>query len=445
MIKVITYGTYDLLHYGHIRLLERAKALGDYLIVGVTSDSFDLTRGKINAQQSLMERIEAVRATGIADEIIVEEYEGQKIDDIKRYDIDIFTVGSDWVGHFDYLQEFCKVVYLDRTEGVSSSEIRAERREIRIGLVGESGILNKFERESHYVNGVSISGVCTKDDSDLSDDIKNKYFITDKLDTLLEISDAVYIVSHPTKHYEQIKQALLAGKHVLCESPITINTKDYEELQQIANEKGLRLVDSLKTAYSTAYNRMLLLVKSGIIGEVKSVDAVCTSLSDLERKKGKDLSNTWNSICAWGPTAMLPIFQLLGTEYVSKQITSHLIADDFDTFTKIAFVYPHAVASLKVGKGVKSEGELIISGTKGYVYVPAPWWKTDYFEVRYENPADNKRYFYQLDGEGIRYEIVSFLKSIQNNKDLSYIAEEQSSAMIKIIEDLYNKKDLLRI
>ena len=87
MTKVITYGTYDLLHYGHIRLLERAKALGDYLIVGVTADDFDKTRGKINVQQSLMERIEAVRQTGIADEIIIEEYEGQKIDDIQRYDI----------------------------------------------------------------------------------------------------------------------------------------------------------------------------------------------------------------------------------------------------------------------------------------------------------------------------------------------------------------------
>ena len=102
MKKVITYGTFDLLHFGHIRLLERAKALGDYLIVGVTADDFDKKRGKINVNQSLMERVEAVRATGIANEIIVEEYEGQKIDDIRRYDIDIFTVGSDWVGKFGY-------------------------------------------------------------------------------------------------------------------------------------------------------------------------------------------------------------------------------------------------------------------------------------------------------------------------------------------------------
>ncbi|MDE5572095.1 MAG: adenylyltransferase/cytidyltransferase family protein, partial [Prevotella sp.] len=385
MIKVITYGTYDLLHHGHIRLLERAKALGDYLIVGVTSDSFDLTRGKINAQQSLMERIEAVRATGIADEIIVEEYEGQKIDDIKRYGIDVFTVGSDWEGKFDYLNEFCKVVYLERTEGVSSSELRAEKRELRIGLVGNSTLLNKFEHECHYVNGVSVSGICTTDDSDLSDDIKKLYLITDNLDELLKMSDAVYIVSHPKMHYEQIKRALLAGKHVLCESPITISIKEYEELQQIAQNKNLQLMDSIKTAYSTAYNRMLVLAKSGKIGDIVSVDSICTSLSDLEvkTKRGTNLDEVWNSICAWGPTAMLPIFQLLGTEYVSKQITSHLIAEDFDTFTKIAFVYPHAVASLKVGKGVKSEGELIISGTKGYIYVPAPWWKTDYFEIRY--------------------------------------------------------------
>lgn len=437
MVKVITYGTYDQLHYGHIRLLERAKALGDYLIVGVTADGFDMARGKINVQQSLMERIEAVKATGLADEIVIEEYEGQKIDDIRRLGVDIFTVGSDWVGHFDYLNEFCKVVYLDRTQGVSSSEIRSEKCELRIGLVGESSILNKFAAECHYVNGIIVTGVCTQDDKEFSDEVKSLPLKTNTLDELLAVCDAIYIASHPSKHYDQIKTALLAGKHVLCETPIALFVNEYKELVSMAHERGLMLMDSLKTAYSTAYNRMLLLVKSGIVGEVKSVDSICTSLSDLEKKSGKPTEHTWNSICAWGPTAMLPIFQLLGSDYVNRQITSHLIAPDFDSFTKVAFVYPHAVASLKVGKGVKSEGELIISGTKGYVYVPSPWWKTDYFEVRYENPANNKRYFYQLNGEGIRYEIVSFLKAIQIGNSFSYINEDCSEAMVKIIEDFY--------
>lgn len=442
MIKVITYGTYDLLHYGHIRLLERAKALGDYLIVGVTADSFDLTRGKINVQQTLMERIEAVKATGIADEIIVEEYEGQKIDDIKRYGVDIFTVGSDWVGKFDYLEDYCKVVYLDRTEGVSSSDIRAEKRELKIGLVGNSTLLNKFEVECHYVNGVSVSGVCTTDDSELSGDLKEHYLVTSSLEEVLEVSDAVYIVSHPTKHYVQIKQALTAGKHVLCESPIAIRTAEFRELQQMAQERNLLLMDSIKTAYSTAYNRMLVLVKGGAIGDIVSVDSICTSLSDLERKtkRGTSLEEVWNSICAWGPTAILPIFQLLGTEFSTRQITSHLLAKDFDSFTKIAFIYPHAVASLKVGKGVKSEGELIISGTKGYVYVPAPWWKTDYFEIRREDPTNNKRYFYQLEGEGIRYELVSFVKAINGVEMYPFISPKVSEAIVRIVESFYDNE-----
>lgn len=440
MIKVITYGTYDLLHYGHIRLLERAKALGDYLIVGVTADSFDRTRGKINVQQSLMERIEAVKATGLADEIIVEEYEGQKIDDIKRLDVDIFTVGSDWVGKFDYLNEFCKVVYLERTQGVSSSEIRAERRDLRIGLVGESGILNKFERECHCVNGITVSGIYTIDNKYLNENIRNLPCQAKCLDELFDASDAIYIVSHPKKHYDQIKQALLAGKHVLCESPISLSVAELEELERIAIDNKLQLMDSLKTAYSTAYNRMILLVKSGRIGNVVSVDSTCTSLSELEKMNSSlEKEYIWNSMCAWGPTAMLPIFQILGSGYTEKRITSLMHDKDFDSFTKISFVYPNAVASAKIGKGAKSEGELVISGTKGYVYVPAPWWKTDYFEIRYENPADNRRYFYQLEGEGIRYMIVSFLKNIKaGTLGYYYVGRPNTHSIVKIVEDFYN-------
>ena len=163
MKKVITYGTYDLLHYGHIRLLERAKALGDYLIVGVTSDDFDKTRGKINVKQSLMERIESVKNLGIADEIIIEEYVGQKIDDIKRFDVDVFTVGSDWEGYFDYLKEYCEVVYLDRTQGVSSTELRSKERSLNFGLLGEGRVLQKVQKETELINGLEVTSVFSND------------------------------------------------------------------------------------------------------------------------------------------------------------------------------------------------------------------------------------------------------------------------------------------
>lgn len=423
MVKVITYGTYDMFHYGHQKLLERAKALGDYLIVGITSDDYDKSRGKINNQQSLMERIAAVKATGIADEIIVEEYEGQKIDDIRRLDVDIFTVGSDWVGYFDYLNEFCKVIYLPRTEGVSSTEIRAEKRKIIIGTMGGGSLSKKFIRETQFVNGVECK----------------------KIDGSFEGVDAVYVATHPSQHYDNVKAALYAGKHVICESPIALNLNQFQELNTIAKENGLILADGIKTAYSTAYSRLLVMAKSGKIGNIVSVDSVCTSLEGGAGEEGVDLSNVQNSICAWGPTAMLPIFQLLGPNYKSKTIASRIIDEQkcFDGFSKIDFIFDNAVASAKVGKAAKAEGELIITGTKGYIYVPAPWWKTDYFEVRFENPKENKRYFYQLDGEGIRYEIIAFTKAVESGKGNYYINNGVSEAIVGVLESYYDQSYVL--
>ena len=434
MIKVITYGTYDLFHYGHQRLLERAKALGDYLIVGVTTDDFDKKRGKINVHQTLMERIESVRATGLADEIIVEEYEGQKIDDIKRFGVDIFTVGSDWVGHFDYLKEYCDVVYLPRTEGVSSSDIRSKQRNINLGLVGEGNVLKKFYDESKLVNGIEVNAILPDNESEKECYENEDLTLTHDYDELLTMVDAVYIVSHPSKHYSQIKKALNQKKHVLCESPIALSENDFDELKDLALKNDLILMDSIKTAYSTAYNRLLLLLKGGNIGDIYSIDATCTSLRDYD-------DNSWNSITSWAPTALLPIFQILGIDYNNKTINSLTLDDkaNFDLFTKIDFQYENAVASIKVANSVKSEGELIISGTEGYAYVPAPWWKTDYFELRYENLEDNKKYFYQLDGEGIRYELVAFAKSIELSKNNAYIDYEVSKAICKIIEDFENR------
>lgn len=434
MKKVITYGTFDLLHYGHRRLLERAKALGDYLIVGITSDDYDRTRGKINASQPLIERIDAVRALGIADEIVVEEYEGQKIDDIRRLGVDVFTVGSDWVGFFDYLKEYCQVVYLDRTDGVSSSDLRAEHRMMRLGIIGESLAVSKCCSECGFVNGVRISAVCSQDESSVALARASGIAVCDDLDGLLELCDAVYVVSHPSLHRQHIRKAIEAGKHILCESPIALSRESCRELHKLAETKGLVLMEAIKTAYTTAYNRMLLMAKTGKIGRVVSVDATCTSLAMQERSGRQPWQ--WNSICAWGPTALLPVFHLLGTHYRNRRLVSFYEDEErrFDAFTKIDLEYDNAVASVKVGKGVKSEGALVVSGTKGYIYVPAPWWKTDYFELRYESANDNKRFFYQLDGEGIRRELVAFAKAISEGTIPQFVIREVSVAIADMMD-----------
>lgn len=292
---------------------------------------------------------------------------------------------------------------------------------------------------------------CDQDDiwhtlDDVPAELKKLNTVTDNLDVFFDAVDAVYIRSFPTKHYEQIKKALNSGKHVLCESPITLDKQKCKELFELAQSKGCILMEAIKTAYNTAFSRLVLLAKSGKIGDIISVDATCTSLKELSVNEVEKFI-VWNSAFDWGPTAMLPVFEILGTNYKIKRIVTHYIDKErsFDDFTKIDFTYDNAVASIKVGMGVKSEGELIVSGTKGYIYVPAPWWKTDYFELRYENAADNRRYFYQLDGEGIRYELVAFVRAIENGRMARYIEEYVSEALSSVLSDFHNGIDVFAI
>ena len=432
MKKVITYGTYDLLHHGHIRLLERAKALGDYLVVGVTSDAFDRARGKINVRQSFMERVEALRATGIADEIIAEEYEGQKIDDIRGRGIDIFAIGSDWEGKFDYLKPYCEVVYLERTAGVSSTELRSARRHVVIGVVGQSSVTEKFIAECGYVDGATAKAPAPGQ----------------SIEELVGEVDALYIYSHPRDHYRQARYALEHGRHVLLELPMTLSEEETAELFRLADEQGLALMAGCKTAYATAYRRLVLLALGGLIGDVVSVDATCTSLRPVDYSDAASVELQWSSLADWGPIALLPAFQILGTEYSSKQIVSRLVGG-YDEFTKVSLVYPSGCASAMAAKGVKSEGELVVSGTKGYIYVPAPWWKTDYFEARFENPQDNRRYFFQLDGEGIRYQILAFLRAIADERrgDASAggVSRGICLALSRVMRDFIDRTDTVAL
>ncbi len=125
MKRILTYGTFDLLHYGHIMLLKRAKELGDYLVVAVSTDEFNKIKGKksYHNYETRKKMLEAVR---YVDLVIPEDNWEQKIQDVNDYKIDIVVMGSDWAGSdkFDYLKEFCEVIYLDRTQGISTSKIK---------------------------------------------------------------------------------------------------------------------------------------------------------------------------------------------------------------------------------------------------------------------------------------------------------------------------------
>ncbi len=446
MTKVVTYGTYDLLHQGHINLLRRAKELGDYLIVGVTSDSFDRGRGKLNVRNNVLERVEAVRATGYADEIIIEDYLGQKIDDIQKYDVDIFAIGSDWEGKFDYLNEYCKVVYLPRTQGVSSTMLRAESQDVfRVGIVGSGRIANRFIPEAKVVNGVEVVSVYDPNKAN-ADAFANKHNLkayNDDYRQFLADVDAVYVASPHLTHYQYAKEALEAGKHVLCEIPFTLSASQARELYDYAEAHNLVLLEASKTAYCPAFCHITTLVKSGVIGDVVDVKA---SLSKMVQAPTRELDATQagGAMNEHSPLTLMSVIKILGKDYTKVDFYSKM-ENDVDVYTKINLCYPHSTASVTLGIGVKTEGNLIISGTKGYIYVPAPWWLTDYFEIRYEDQTKNKKFFYSYDGDGLRYEIQEFISMIAYNRRNCYKLQTRESVAIAEIIERYNKKENVTI
>lgn len=446
MKKVITYGTYDLLHQGHINLLKRAKALGDYLIVGVTSDNFDQNRGKLNVRNNVLERVDAVRKTGLADQIVIEDYVGQKIDDIQKYGVDIFTVGSDWEGKFDYLKEFCDVIYLPRTEGISSTMLREENQfECRIGIVGSGRIAKRFVRECEFVNGAIPQAVCNPVDNEAERFAEEfgipKHFID--FDSMLKDVDAIYVASPHLTHYSYCKQALLAGKHVLCEIPFVFECAQAEELYNIAERKNLMLLVANKTAFCPAFNHLIALVKSRVIGDIVDVDASMSKLVS-EDPRILDPDQAGGSVSELAPIPIMAIIKLLGRDCKDFHFYSKM-SGGVDIFTRGTFEYEDATASIKLGLGVKTEGNMVISGTKGYVYVPAPWWLTSYFEVRYEDQNKNKSYFYAFDGDGLRYEIKTFLSCIMNQQVSTYQLGRKDSMKIVEFYEQYRKGKNLNI
>lgn len=435
MKKVITYGSFDLFHRGHYNLLKRAKALGDYLIVGVTTEQYDKSRGKLNVCDSLSERIESVRKTGFADEIIVEDHIGQKVEDILKYNIDILTVGSDWVGEFDHLRKYCEVVYLERTKDISSTMLRTNNMNlVRLGIIGSGRIAERFVHEIKYVSGIVPVGVYNPH-AESAEKFAEKYslkFYEDNVEAFFSKIDAVYIASPHETHMEYVLKALDAGKHVLCEKPLAFSANEAKLAFDKARQKGLILMEAIKTAYCPGFSQLIGVVQSGIIGEVYDVEACFTKLvHPPSREWNGKYSGCFSELASY---PLLGIIKLLGTDYKSVDFDRFCDKNGTDFYSKAYFQYENAVATAKVGIGVKSMGNMIISGTRGFVEVKAPWWKTSSFEVHYEEPSANESFFSRFLGDGLRYEISEFLRAILGHHS-NYLTEDDSIKIAEVMEE----------
>lgn len=436
MKKVITYGTFDLFHDGHYHLLERARALGDYLIVGVTTERYDIARGKLNVVDSLMTRIENVKKSGFADEIIIEETMGQKISDIKKYDVDIFAIGSDWTGKFEYLREYCEVVYLERTKDVSSTILRNETYKIhRIGMIGTGRLSGRFLAESKLVSGASVQNVYNPNYEHAKEFAKqNELIACQTLAELYEKSDIIHVASPHSTHYAYVKDALLHDKHVICEKPITLCKQQTAELYAIAKERGRILLEDIKTAYCPGFESLINVAASGIIGKICYVDACFTRLADKRSREMTDIE-TGGSFTEMASTLLLPIVKLLGCSYENITFESIHGENGLDLFTKASLRFQRGFASATCGLGVKAEGRLMIAGTEGYIVAEAPWWKTTYFEVHFEDVNRVEKYTERFWGDGFRYTISHMVNRINgtSNGGIQLLTEE-SEGITDVIE-----------
>lgn len=443
MRKVITYGTFDLFHQGHYNLLKRARELGDYLIVGVTTEHFDEERGKLNIVDTIMQRVENVRKSGFADQIIIEDHEGQKIEDIQKLGVDIFTVGSDWVGIFDYLNAYCKVVYLKRTPDISSTMLREQKRTIlSMGVVGTGRIAPRFLAEMKYVSGVYAKGVYNPH-AESAERFAAQYEVegfSGSYEDFLDQIDAIYVASPHETHYDYTKRALLKGKHVLCEKPLAFSRAEAEELFSLANEHHAVLMEGIKTAYCPGFAQMIHVVKSGKIGEVRDVEACFSRLTKTGVRELVD-SDYGGAFLEFGSYTILPIIKLLGRSYRDVQIDSILADNGIDAYTKVSLRYDNSLALSKTGVAVKSEGQLLIAGTKGYILAESPWWLTKKFQVRFEDPSIIENYEPKFMGDGLRYEVSEFVAKIQGHAGQSFkLTPEESIAMADIVERFMKKR-----
>ena len=304
---------------------------------------------------------------------------------------------------------------------------------LRFGIIGTGRMALRFISESRFVKDVSIEAIYDPQRGGARKFIKNTWagqqehpHSCRKLKSFLNYVDAVYIASPTETHFDYIMEALLRGKHVLCEKPMCLSLEESRAAFSMAASKGLVLAEAIETAYAPGFKNLLEAIGEGVIGRVRYLDSSYTMLAEPGSRELTD-NKYGGSFVELGCYVVLPMLMLFGSNYTALGFESMNNLDGVDVFTKADFRYDNALATLTCGLGVKSEERLLISGEKGYITVEAPWWKTTHFEVHIEDTKEVLSYDNAFEGDGIRYELSHFVDRIHG------IEEENNLAACSIV------------
>lgn len=285
---------------------------------------------------------------------------------------------------------------------------------VRLGIVGTGRIANRFVSEARILQNVELAVVCNPNRIS-AQSFAQKNMIPEFVDDvckMIHLVDAVYIATPHETHYAYAKYFLERGIHVLCEKPMTFSKVQAQELFWIARQNRCVLMEGIKTAYSPGFSKLLEVIAEGTIGKVHDVEACFTRLYSADKREVWDLQYG-GSFTEFGTYTLLPIVKLLGTGFDDVRFWSLPCRTGVDAYTKGTFEYKDAIATIKTGLGVKSEGQLVIAGTKGYILISSPWWFCRRFEVHYEDPNRVDVFESPFEGQGLRYEIGTFIKRIR--------------------------------
>ena len=432
MRTVITYGTFDLFHQGHYNILKRAKEEGDYLIVGVTGETYDAERGKLSVQDSLATRIENVKKTGFADKIIVEEYLGQKIHDIIKYHVDVFVIGSDWKGKFDHIGKYCEIKYLERTKNISSTQLRQETLNIyNYGIVTDDLDDNDSVQEPKVVSGIHIESAFSED-AETAQKFADRYELNkgfSDFDAFLDTVDIVSIKVPRDRRMGYLEKAIKSGKHVVCDLPVSLDPKEQARIDKLAKENNSVFFGNVLTIHQQAFGQLLWMARGNLIGDIISIKC---SIS----KKMFDGESYFDFIdLAYYPVCA--IVKILGLEYNNCSV--NLVRNEAGeiTYGILSFSFDNSVAVCEVSMDIDVDCEMTILGTNGEIYVPEDWWRMGYFKYKSADDPRTKHYSSNFEGNGFRYLVQAFLQEIRSNRsDAARITEEESAAILEVLNTI---------
>lgn len=426
---VITYGTFDLFHKGHYNILKRAREYGDYLIVAVTGESYDIGRGKLSVHDSIAERINNVMKTGLVDEIIIEEYLGQKIRDIIKYNVDVFVIGDDWRGKFDHIAEYCELVYLPRTKDISSTQLRQEQdTRYDIGMITDRLDDNQLTAEASMVSGFSLASVFAEDTA-LGAKVCERFGIpkaAGSVRELVEESDIVFVQTDIPDRYGYIKAALEGGKHVISDIPFSLDPEKHRELMRLAEEKDLILISNMKFFCTQVFAQLLWHIQGGLIGDIIKMDC---SIS----KKDMSIDYMFHELAAM---AISPIVKFMGDGYndFKRDIVRQ---NDQVEFAALMLNYPKGQAIINIGNRIRVENKIEIIGTLGTIKIDGDWWRGNNFTFTGIDGSEPKQYSVNYSGNGFRLLIRDILGMIRNG-DSKYrlFTNEELLTVTEILEKI---------